>query len=123
MPNLINCIPAALVTAAVAFVTCAPIATADDPTPCDSNDKQCQDQNQKDGGSGPVKKIAGEVEKGIDDANQANRPPDSNKNKPTQGLFMLINGVPTCLPVGQPAPVGARVEVVPNGPVDGRCTP
>jgi hypothetical protein len=110
----------ALAVGAAALLLWTPIASADDPPPCDQNDQQCQDQDNKGAGIAnqavdDAKKAADQAKQGVDQAqraadqakqaaDQAQRAADQAKQGADQGQkaidlsdknCWLINGVPT----------------------------
>ena len=63
-------LPSALAAATTALLIWAPIATADDPPPCNPDDKQCQEQQNP--GADIANEVIDNVQQGVDQAKQAN---------------------------------------------------
>lgn len=118
----INLTASAFAVGTAALLISAPIASADDPPSCAPDDQQCQEQQKQQQGQDIAGQVIDNVEQGIDqvkDANQGNKPP--NRDGPYTGLYVLLNGVPTCIPFGVATSALDRVEVVPGYPNHGRC--
>jgi hypothetical protein len=106
---------------AAALLIAAPVANAEDPAPCDPYvDQQCEDQSQ---GQQIADEVIDQVQQGVDQAKDATEDLQSKPNPdgPYTGLYVLLNGVPTCMPFGVPASAMDRVEPVPGYPNHGRC--
>ncbi len=106
---------------AAALLFLAPISSADDPPACAPDDQQCQ--QQKNQGQQIAGEVVDQVQQGLDQAKQGMDAVDPDKNgRPATGLYVLLNGVPTCMPFGVPVSAVDRVEVVPGYPNHGRCS-
>jgi hypothetical protein len=107
---------------AAALLIAAPIAYAEDPAPCDPTvDQQCENQDQ---GQQIAGEVIDQVQQGVDQAKGATDDLQSKKPNPDgpyTGLYVLLNGVPTCMPFGVPVSALDRVEPVPGYPNHGRC--
>ena len=91
---------------AAALLILAPIASADDPPPCAPDDQQCQDQQKQQQGASIANQVIDNVQQGVDQAKQANEALNP-KSSGGPGIMVLKDGVPWCMPLGQPLPVGA----------------
>jgi hypothetical protein len=120
--HLIKVTAAAFAIGAAALLIAAPIANAEDPVACDpAVDQRCEDQNQ---GQQVAGEVNDQVQQGVDHAKDATENLQSRKPNPDgpyTGLYVLLNGVPTCMPFGVPVSAMDRVEPVPGYPNHGRC--
>ena len=91
---------------AAALLILAPIASADDPPACAPDDQQCQDQQKQQQGASNANQVIDNVQQGVDQAKQANEALNP-KSSGGPGIMVLKDGVPWCMPLGQPLPVGA----------------
>lgn len=117
---------------ACAFLGCAPTGAADPPLMCDDQapEQQQQCQDQPDAGAGIAQQVIDNANQGLNQANQGlNQANQANQglNGPTdgkhgEGLHLLLDGVPTCVPVGQPISSLVHQEADPAWPAHGRCT-
>ncbi|WP_123026830.1 hypothetical protein [Mycolicibacterium stellerae] len=106
-------------TAAGALVAFAPVASAEDPPPCNPDDTQCQQQQ-------PPVDPAGIVGSATDQANQAINQAPAASPYPTSGapggVCMRMNGFPIYIPPGG-IPSEMASSGIPSGPVHaGNCT-
>ena len=118
MPNPTTTATALLFgVAAGAMLACAPIASADDPPPCNPGDAQCQQQQPPVDPAGIVGSVADQVNQGQSQGPAASPYPTSG---PPGGVCSRINGWPVYIPPG-----GRELQMgeVPSGPVHaGNCT-
>ena len=112
---------AVFAVAASALMFLAPAAGADDAPACAPDDQKCQEQQNQ--GQQIAGEVVDQVQQGVDQAKQGMDAMDPDKNgRPATGLYVLLNGVPTCMPFGMPVSAMDRVEVVPGYPNHGRCS-
>jgi len=66
--------------------------------------------------------VVDQLQPGLDQAKQGFDAIDPDKTgKPLTGVYVLLNGVPTCMPFGVGVSALDRVEPVPGYPNHGRC--
>jgi len=112
---------AALAAGVAALFIWAPVAGADDSSPCAPDDQQCQEQ-QKNPGAGIANQVIDNVQQGMDQAKQVQNAIDPNTGQPYAGrpFHLLLNGAEVCWPVGVPISALDHVEPFP-GDADGSC--
>ncbi len=108
-----------LAATAAATLSFAPIASADDPPPCNPDDKQCQDQQNP--GAVIANQVIDNVQQGVDQAKQANEALNPQSSTGGPGLMVNLNGVPYCMPLNKPLPPGAVVTSPTGNGVSSWC--
>ena len=104
MPNPTTTAKALLFgVAAGAMLACAPIASADDPPPCNPGDAQCQQQQPPVDPAGIVGSVADQVNQGQSQGPAASPYPTSG---PPGGVCSRMNGWPIYIPPGGREPSG-----------------
>jgi hypothetical protein len=81
----------ALAVGAAALLLWAPIASADDPPPCDQNDKQCQDQQNP--GAGIANQAIDDAKQGMDQAKHAADQAKQAADQAKQGADQAKQGI------------------------------
>lgn len=93
---------------AAALALSVPTAGAD-PATCAPEDQQCQDQQNP--AAGIADQVIDGAQQGMDAARQASDVLDSlpQKRPGETGILVNANGVPWCMPLGQPIPLGVVI--------------
>ncbi|MEZ0341189.1 hypothetical protein ACAG25_14505 [Mycobacterium sp. pV006] len=94
-----------VVSGIAALVIFSPPATAQNPPPCAPGDQQCLEQQQREQGAAIARDVVDNVQDGLQRATDALVPERNNG----PGIMVLKDGVPWCMPLGQPIPPGAVI--------------
>jgi hypothetical protein len=100
----------AFAAGSAALLISAPIASAEDPPPCNPDDQQCQEQQNP--GPAIADQVIDNVQQGVDQAQQALPQPQERTGT---GIMVLLNGVPHCMELGKPVPPGVVRPIHPSG--------
>jgi hypothetical protein len=105
--------------AAGAILAFAPIASADDPPPCNPDDTHCQQQQKQPDPAAIVGSATDQANQALDQAPAASPYPTSGA---PGGVCMRMNGFPIYIPPGG-IPSEIASSGIPSGPVHaGNCT-